>query len=101
MANPLKCTYKAQKPGDLKMISGEENLLTELANASCAHVVYDFNRHPDWLSAITANQVAYMPYMGSDSEPEELARCLKAINDSKLLGDVNLKLTSISVTNHD
>ena len=83
------------------MNSGEENLLTELANTSCAHVVYDFNVHPDWLAAVTADQVAYMPYMRSDSEPEELARCLKAINDSKLLGDVNLKLTSISVTNHD
>ena len=83
------------------MNSGEENLLTELANTSCAHVLYDFNRHPDWLSAVTANQVAYMPYMSSDSEPEELARCLKALNASKLLGDVNLRLTSITVVDHD
>lgn len=83
------------------MNNREENFLTELSNASCAHVVYDFNAHPDWLSAVTANKVAYMPYFSSDSEPEELARCLKALNASKLLGDVNLRLTSITVVDHD
>ena len=80
---------------------GEENLLTELSNTSSVNIVYDFGQHPDWLSAVSANQVAYMPYMSGDSEPEELARCLKALNISKLLGGVNLKLTSITVVDHD
>ena len=80
---------------------GEEIFLTELSNTNSVNIVYDLEQHPDWLSAVSANQVAYMPHMHGDSEPEEFARCLKAINDSKLLGDVNLKLTSISVTNHD
>ena len=83
------------------MNNGEENLLTEMSNTSSVHIVYDLEQHPDWLSAVTANQVAYMPYMSGDSEPEELARCLKALNASKLLGDVNLKLTSITVVDHD
>ena len=80
---------------------GEENMLTELSNTSRVNIVYDFGQYPDWLSAVSANQVAYMPYMSSDSEPEELARCLKYLNDSKLLGEVTLKLTSISVVDHD
>lgn len=80
---------------------GEENLLTELSNTSSVNIVYDLEQHPDWLSAVSANQVAYMPHMHGDSEPEEFARCLKALNRSKLLGDVNLRLTSITVVDHD
>ena len=87
--------------GRQQMNNGEEKLLTELSNTSSVNIVYDLEQHPDWLSAVTANQVAYMPHMSGDSEPEELARRLKALNSSKLLGEVNLRLTSITVVDHD
>ena len=80
---------------------GKENLLTELSNTSSVNIVYHFGQHPDWLSAVSANQVAYMPYMGGYRESEELASCLKAINSSNLLAGVILKLTTIHVVDHD